>query len=88
MNPTQPEVSPVDSADTLTRAEMDALITAGRAQPWTEPIRMLTPVAATVEGTWWVVLSNKPDVYQPAPAPLAAELDQSYAALQAYRDTR
>jgi hypothetical protein len=59
----------------ISREQMESLIDAGRATRWTRELGRdrLVPVAAWMDGTWYVVLDGAED-YQPAPEPLAAVL--------------
>lgn len=59
----------------ISRSEMEGLIAAGRAQRWTRELGpdRLVPVAAQLDGAWYVVLDGSED-YQLAPEPLTAVL--------------
>lgn len=92
MTTPNPESTTTQTA-AITAEDMDQLIAANRAQPWTHPLRDAVPHAVLVhrdpgstgaadEGEWYVVLDGT-DHYQPAPPELAALLTRDAARLRA-----
>jgi hypothetical protein len=61
----------------VTQDEMAELVTAGRAEPWTQPLNTASgsqiPVVARIDGRWYAVLEGS-EVFQPASPALAREL--------------
>jgi hypothetical protein len=58
----------------ITQAQMDIYVEAGLAERWTRSLGGRVPVAARVDGTWWVVHEGS-DAFQRAEERLATLLD-------------
>ncbi|CAL9677704.1 hypothetical protein SUDANB95_08031 (plasmid) [Actinosynnema sp. ALI-1.44] len=64
----------------ITREEMDQHVDHGRARRWEQPLGGRLPLAAEMDGTWWVMFDGV-EAYRPAPEPLATLLTKTRAAL-------
>jgi hypothetical protein len=58
----------------ITQAQMEIYVAAGLAERWTRSLGGRVPVAARVDGTWWVVHEGS-DAFQRAEERLATLLD-------------